>query len=146
MLFPRLTPTLPLGSWICLHLSLVVRHSPNSTMSIAYQQVPLTEEAQKYTTVNIHKGLFQYLRLPFGITSAPGIFQDTMETILQDLPYVCVYLNDIIVTGPGGSTPPPIQTLLELARSAPSCFLPLSAWGTASLQMACNPLTAKLEL
>ena len=66
----------------------------------AYQQVPLTEEAQKYTTVNTHKGLFQYLRLPFGIASAPGIFQRTMETILQDIPHVCVYLDDILVTGP----------------------------------------------
>ena len=66
----------------------------------AYQQVPLTKEAQKYTTVNTHKGLFQYLRLPFGIASAPGIFQRTMETILQDLPHVCVYLDDILVTGP----------------------------------------------
>ncbi len=28
----------------------------------AYQQVPLTEAAQKYTTVNTHKGLFQYKR------------------------------------------------------------------------------------
>ena len=65
----------------------------------AYQQVPLTEEAQKYTTVNTHKGLFQYLRLPFGIASAPGIFQRTMETILQDLPHVCVYLDDILITG-----------------------------------------------
>lgn len=66
----------------------------------AYQQVPLTEEAQKYTTVNTHKGLFQYLRLPFGIASAPGIFQRIMETTLQDLPHVCVYLDDILVTGP----------------------------------------------
>ena len=27
----------------------------------AYQQIPLVESAQKYTTVNTHKGLFQYL-------------------------------------------------------------------------------------
>ncbi len=27
----------------------------------AYQQVPLSEEARKYTTVNTHKGLFEYL-------------------------------------------------------------------------------------
>lgn len=66
----------------------------------AYQQVPLAEAARKYTTVNTHKGLFQYQRLPFGIASAPGIFQRTMETILQDLPHVCVYLDDILVTGP----------------------------------------------
>lgn len=35
----------------------------NLDLEHAYQQVPLTEEAQKYTTVNTHKGLFQYCRL-----------------------------------------------------------------------------------
>ena len=65
----------------------------------AYQQVPLTEESRKYTTINTHKGLFQYNRLPFGVASAPGIFQRTVESLLQGIPHVCVYLDDILVTG-----------------------------------------------
>ncbi len=60
------------------------------------QQVPLTEDSRKYTTVNTH----QYNRLPFGIASAPGTFQRTMESLLQDILHVCVYLDDILVTGP----------------------------------------------
>lgn len=55
------------------------------------------EEAQKYTMVNTHKGLFQYLRLPF---LCAGIFQCTKEAILQDFPRICVYLSDILVTSP----------------------------------------------
>ena len=43
--------------------------------------------------------LFQYRRLPFGISAAPAIFQRLMETLLQDLPHVAVYLDDILVTG-----------------------------------------------
>ena len=66
----------------------------------AYQQVPLSEDSRKYTTINTHKGLFQYNRLPFRVASAPGIFQRTMESLLQDVPHVCVYLDDILVTGP----------------------------------------------
>ena len=46
-----------------------------------------------------HKGLFQYNRLPFGVASAPAIFQRTMETLLRDLKGVSVYLDDILVTG-----------------------------------------------
>ncbi len=65
----------------------------------AYQQVPMADSSKKYTTINTHKGLFQYERLPFGIASAPGIFQRTMETILQGVPHVCVYMDDILVTG-----------------------------------------------
>lgn len=50
--------------------------------------------------VNTHKGLYRYQRLPFGVSSAPAIFQRTMETLLQGIPNVCVYLDDILVTGP----------------------------------------------
>ena len=48
----------------------------------AYQQIPVAEDAKKLTTINTHKGLFQYTRLPFGVASAPAFFQRTMDTIL----------------------------------------------------------------
>lgn len=47
----------------------------------------------------MHKGLFQYNRLPFGVTAAPSIFQQMMETLLQDLQGICIYLDDILTTG-----------------------------------------------
>lgn len=65
----------------------------------AYQQVVLEEGSRKYTTINTHKGLFMYQRLPFGISSAPSLFQRVMESILQGIPKVVVYLDDILVTG-----------------------------------------------
>ena len=65
----------------------------------AYQQLLLDDDSKKYTTINTHKGLYQYTRLPFGIASAPAIFQKTMDTILQGIPHVCCYLDDILVTG-----------------------------------------------
>ena len=65
----------------------------------AYNQIPLDEEAQKLTVVNTHKGLYKYRRMPFGITSAPAMFQRTIETILQGIPNVSVYLDDILITG-----------------------------------------------
>ena len=65
----------------------------------AYQQVPLDEDSKKYTTVNTHKGLYHYTRLPFGVASAPAIFQRIMDNMLRGLPHVCIYLDDILVTG-----------------------------------------------
>ena len=65
----------------------------------AYQQLHLDEESKKYTTINTSRGLFQYNRLPFGVSCAPAVFQKTMETLLQGIPGVCSYLDDILVTG-----------------------------------------------
>ena len=47
-----------------------------------------------------HKGLFRYNRLLYGISSAPGIFQRTMENLVQGIPGVVVYIEDALITGP----------------------------------------------
>lgn len=47
----------------------------------AYLQIPIAEASQKYVTINTHRGLFRYTRLPFGVSAAPAIFQRTMENI-----------------------------------------------------------------
>ena len=69
-------------------------------MSQAYQQLLLEDESKKYVVINTHRGLFRYNRLPFGVASAPGIFQRVMECLLKGIPGVVVYLDDILVTGP----------------------------------------------
>ena len=68
-------------------------------LSQTYQQLELDEDSKKYTTINTHKGLIEYNRLCFGIASAPGIFQRTMENLLQGIPNVVVHLDDILTAG-----------------------------------------------
>jgi len=68
-------------------------------MSHAYQQLLLDEDSKQYVTINTHMGLFKYNRLVFGVTSSPAIFQRTMDNLLQNIPHVAVYLDDILVTG-----------------------------------------------
>ena len=64
-------------------------------LSQAYQQVELDEASQRYVTINTHKGLYQYKRLPFGVASAPALFQQFMDKILQGIPKI----DDILLTG-----------------------------------------------
>ena len=68
-------------------------------LSSAYQQMLLEEKSCPFVTINTHRGLYQFTRLPFGIASAPAIFQKAMDAILQGLPQVICYFNDILVTG-----------------------------------------------
>ena len=61
-------------------------------MSQAYQQLAVDEHSKLFVTINTHKGLFQYNRLPFGVSAAPAIFQRTMENLLQVIEGAIVYL------------------------------------------------------
>ena len=58
----------------------------------AYLQIPLAEASKQYVTINRHKGLYRYNRLPFGVTAAPSNFQKLMETVLQGIPQVSIIL------------------------------------------------------
>ena len=64
-----------------------------------YQQIVLDDESSLLTTINMPRDLFNYKRLPFGIAAVPSIFQCTIENLLQGVPKVCVYIDDVLVTG-----------------------------------------------
>ena len=64
-----------------------------SRLSCAYQPVPLEEESKKYFIVNTLRGLFRYTRLPFSVSSVPGIFQRVIESLLQGIEGVVFYLS-----------------------------------------------------
>jgi hypothetical protein len=67
--------------------------------SEAYLQVPLDNDSKDLLIINTHKGLFRFNRLPFGVASAPSIFQKIMDQMLSGLDGTVCYLDDIIVTG-----------------------------------------------
>ena len=71
---------------------------PKLDLTQAYQQLKLDATSQKYLVIKTHRGLFRYTRLPFSVSSALGIFQRVMEDLLQDIPGVLVYLDDILIS------------------------------------------------
>ena len=48
------------------------------------------------------RGLFQFLRLPYGLTNAPAVFQRIMDELIKSEwePYVFAYLDDVIIVAP----------------------------------------------
>ncbi|GBP84795.1 Uncharacterized protein K02A2.6 [Eumeta japonica] len=71
-------------------------------LSMAYMQLELTEDSQPLTCINTHRGLFQFTRLVFGLSSAPAIFQKTMERILAGIEGICFVIDkDGLHTSPG---------------------------------------------
>ena len=68
-------------------------------LSRAYKQVKVAPGSQGYLTITTHLDLFRYQRLPFGIASAPAIWQKAMSIVLQGCSGVVCYLDDILVRG-----------------------------------------------
>ena len=55
------------------------------------------DDVQQYVTVNTRRGLYRCCRSVHGAASA--VWQRAMDKILQGLPMVQCYLDDIIITG-----------------------------------------------
>ena len=68
-------------------------------LSHAYNQIQLDPDSCKFLTINTHRGLYHYTRLPFRVSSAPVISQKTMDIILQGMDNFICYIDDIIITG-----------------------------------------------
>ena len=49
-------------------------------------------------------GLYQFNRMPFGLTGAPGSFQRLMDKIMRGLPFVSTFIDDILVHSPDAET------------------------------------------
>ena len=66
-------------------------------LSEAYLQIPLEEESSKLMCIATHKGLYKFNRMAFGVKVAPAIFQQVMDTMLNDLDFAIAYLDDILM-------------------------------------------------
>lgn len=69
----------------------------------AYFQVPLSENSRALTAFTVpNRGLFQFKRLPMGLSNSPATFQRLIDRVLgpELEPYVFTYLDDIICVTP----------------------------------------------
>ncbi|MBW0565481.1 hypothetical protein O181_105196 [Austropuccinia psidii MF-1] len=65
-----------------------------------FHQNVLTDNAKKLLRIIVHIGIFEYLRMPFGIKNAPAHYQRMMNTIFpkeSSEGWLIIYIDDIIV-------------------------------------------------
>jgi hypothetical protein len=66
-------------------------------MSMGYYSTVLDESSSKCTAFVVPWGKYGCLRLPMGISTAPDKFQARTQSLLGDLPFVRIYLDDVLV-------------------------------------------------
>lgn len=61
--------------------------------------VPLTEKAKEISAFTTASGLFQFRLLPFGLTTAPAVFERLIEKVVGKLigTEVAVYIDDVLI-------------------------------------------------
>ena len=105
-------------------------------LSQAYLQLQLDEKSVPYVTINTHQGFYHHTRLPFGVASAPAMFQKMMDTVLQGISGVICYIDDILVSSKDEASH--LGTLEAV-------FKRLEKHGFRLKQEKCNFLTSSVE-
>jgi hypothetical protein len=77
------------------------KYFPSLDLSQGYYQVPVEEFDIQKTAFTTRKGQFEFMRMPFGLCSAPATFQRLMHSVLRNENWssCLIYLDDVLIFG-----------------------------------------------
>ena len=77
------------------------RYFSTIDLKSAYHQIPISPEEKPYTAFEADGQLYQFCRIPFGVTNGVSAFQRTINNLIKDnnLKHTHTFLDDITVCG-----------------------------------------------
>ena len=63
-----------------------------------FWQVPIQPGDESKLAFRTAEGQWEPLMMPFGVKNGPSVAQRLSNALFKDIPFVCVYLDDILVS------------------------------------------------
>ena len=73
------------------------RYFSKLDLTKGYWQIPLSEQSKKFTAFSTPEGLFQFTVLPFGLVTAPAVFNRLIRRLFNDMENVETFLDDLLI-------------------------------------------------
>lgn len=94
------------------------RYFTKLDLTSAYYHLELAKDSRDVTTFLTEEGMFRFTRLMFGVNCAPEIFQREMTRVLEGIPNIIIYIDDILVfAGTIEELRATVNKILELLRT-----------------------------
>ena len=84
--------------------------------SSGFWQIKLDEESSKLCTFNTPEGRYRFLRLPYGIRSAPEVYHKKIHMIFEHIPGVDTMMDDIVWASSREKHDVQLRQVLDLTR------------------------------
>jgi len=68
---------------------------------MGYNHFRLGDKLSEMPTFMLPFGIYKYKRMAMGLSISPDFFQEKLSTLFNDMPYIKVYLDDLLIFSNG---------------------------------------------